>query len=231
MPLHQNLVGFGTRVGGDQFYPSVVALLHCDGADASTTFDDETGRVWTAGGNAQIDTAQSYFGGASALFDGSGDYISAANPTLYSADFTIQGFVRFNAISANRVIFATYNMAGSQGNTLIISLTSGNRLNISNGLASVTGTTAITTGVWYYVMFTYTHTGTAMRLYLNNALEISQTGAISNGAANMYFGGSPGDNNIGTWWMNGWLDEWRITKGIARSDISIPIVPFANYGR
>ncbi len=49
-----------------------------NGADGSTTFTDSaTGgsHTWTAYGNAQIDTAQNKFGGASGLFDGSGDYI------------------------------------------------------------------------------------------------------------------------------------------------------------
>src|SRR3990167_5787652 len=58
-------------------------LLHMDGADASTTFTDEVGHVFTPAGNAQIDTAQSKFGGASGLFDGTGDYITTPN----SADF------------------------------------------------------------------------------------------------------------------------------------------------
>lgn len=39
-----------------------VVLLHMNGTDASTTFTDESGKTWTAGGNAQIDTAQSKFG-------------------------------------------------------------------------------------------------------------------------------------------------------------------------
>lgn len=45
-----------------------------DGADAATTFTDSetTPKTVTANGNAQIDTAQSKFGGASALFDGTG---------------------------------------------------------------------------------------------------------------------------------------------------------------
>ena len=51
------------------------ALLHMDGADGSTTFIDESGKTWTRAGNAQIDTSQYKFGGASGLFDGSGDWV------------------------------------------------------------------------------------------------------------------------------------------------------------
>jgi hypothetical protein len=87
----------------------IAALLHFNGADASTTFTDETGKVWTASGNAQIDTAQSVFGGASGLFDGTGDYISTADHTDWRLDggsnsnlWTIDFLVRFSSVAANR---------------------------------------------------------------------------------------------------------------------------------
>ena len=70
-----------------------VALLHMDGADTSTTFTDESGKTWTANGNAQIDTAQSVFGGASGLFDGTGDYLSASD----HADWQLDGGSDSNA--------------------------------------------------------------------------------------------------------------------------------------
>ena len=49
--------------------------LRMNGIDASTTFSDEgtSGHTVTANGDAQIDTAQDKFGGASGLFDGTGD--------------------------------------------------------------------------------------------------------------------------------------------------------------
>jgi hypothetical protein len=55
-----------------------VLMLHMDGVDTCTHFLDSelTPKAVTAVGNAQIDTAQSKFGNASALFDGAGDYLS-----------------------------------------------------------------------------------------------------------------------------------------------------------
>ena len=61
---------FGTEEagGGDPYFANVSLLLHCDGSDASTTFTDSSsnGHTVTASNDAQIDTAQSKFGGASA---------------------------------------------------------------------------------------------------------------------------------------------------------------------
>lgn len=87
----------------------VKSLLHFDGADASTTFTDETGKTWSAFGNAQIDTAQSVFGGASGKFDGSGDYISTPYDTDHnpgSDDFGIAFRVKFSSTSGTQTLFA-----------------------------------------------------------------------------------------------------------------------------
>jgi len=56
---------------------STKLLSHCNGADTSTSFPDSSfsAHSVTANGNAQVDTAESQFGGASALFDGSGDFL------------------------------------------------------------------------------------------------------------------------------------------------------------
>ena len=63
------------------------SLLHMDGTDASTTFTDESGKTWTRGGDAQIDTASYKFGGASGLFDGTTDRLSVPD----SSDFNLAG--------------------------------------------------------------------------------------------------------------------------------------------
>lgn len=75
-------------------------LLHCDGTDGSTTFSDNgvTGHTVTANGNAQIDTAQSKFGNASGLFDGTGDYLTIpdhADWNFGTGNFTIDAWIRF----------------------------------------------------------------------------------------------------------------------------------------
>ena len=103
-----------------------VALLHFNGADASTTFIDESGKTWTASGNAQIDTAQSKFGGASGLFDGTGDSITTpdhADFDVGSGDFTVDFWMRQNTAWTGGVLgqysgsdfspFMIYNNAGA----------------------------------------------------------------------------------------------------------------------
>jgi hypothetical protein len=96
-----------------------VVLLHMNGSDASTTFTDNAfgglGHTWTANGNAQIDTAQSKFGGASGLFDGNGDYISTpdSDDFFFSAgDFTFDTWVRLSTDKTEHTLFK-HNIDGT----------------------------------------------------------------------------------------------------------------------
>lgn len=79
--------------------PSVVLLLHFDGADASTWFPDVTGRhAATRVGDVKLSATTSRFGGTSAYFDGAGDYLDFANSADFNfgtGDFTVgSGCVR-----------------------------------------------------------------------------------------------------------------------------------------
>ena len=68
----------------------------------------------TVYGNAQVDTAQSKFGGASALFDGTDDWLDVINPNSNwnfgtSSDFTIEGWFRPQSTSSGRVMYSLYD--------------------------------------------------------------------------------------------------------------------------
>lgn len=108
--LHLGGLGFSGGAGGgsptDPYFASVLSLLHMDGADGSTTFTDVTGKTWTAAGTAQIDTAQSKYGGASGLFDTTGDYVDATDASfaLGTGDFTVEFWLR-NSGSGAKVIY------------------------------------------------------------------------------------------------------------------------------
>ena len=87
-----NIVLTGTTTG-DAYYPQVAALLHFDGTNGSTTITDNSKNnlTVTASNGAAISTAQSKFGGASALFDGTDDYVNV--PNAANLDLTSQGTI------------------------------------------------------------------------------------------------------------------------------------------
>lgn len=220
---------------GDPSFGSVELLLHCDGADASTTFTDSSNntRTVTANGNAQIDTAQSQFGGASGLYDGTGDYLSvgdAADLEPGAGDFTIECWVRFANVSGLKTIIGKRaNIAGfgpiaiyANGTTLSIALsTNGTSWNITG--ASTIGTVAADT--WYHVAVT--RAGSTVRKFLNgvkNGTDVSTSSALVDNSAAVTVGADT--NGQG---HNGWIDEVRITIGVCRYTADFtPTGPFAD---
>lgn len=77
------------------FAPILSALFNFNGANNSTTFTDDSSHnhVPTRYGNTVISTTQSKFGGASAYFDGTGDYLGIATNSVFAMgyeDFTIE---------------------------------------------------------------------------------------------------------------------------------------------
>jgi hypothetical protein len=205
-------------------------MLHMDGADASTTFTDVnlggSAHTWTAAGNAQVDTAQSKFGGASALFDGTGDWITTpdhADFALGTGDFTIECWFNCNAAGGTVV-----RLAGQNNNTESVASTSfqirrsvGNLIQayVAVGAATfnVLGTTQFTNAVntgWHHVAVV--RTGGFLFLYIDGVQEGSAT-AISgsiNDSANALRVGAGGEVTAETW--VGWIDEFRLSVGIAR---------------
>lgn len=204
---------------GDPFYDLVVANLHFDGADGSTIFTDEKGHTFTAAGAAQIDTAQSVFGGSSLLLDGTNDFVTSpdhADWSFAAENFTIDCWVRFNGDPGTAgMTFVSHWEAytsnqrgwifGLNNNTLrFVYSTNGSNATILSAAWNPASAT------WYYVsVVRYGPTlyffvdgvllgtgniGTATIFDANTTLQI---GTQSNGA---------------DFDMNGWIDDVRITK-------------------
>ena len=226
MLAHRVMMGVAS---GDPYWGNVVALLHFDGADASTTFTDVKGHTFTASGDAQIDTAQSKFGGASGLFDGTGDYVtsdSSADFGFGSGDYTIEGWARQGNVSGDRLLIDT--RIGGQGVGLYSSTsTSARKLVLANNTAVIaTSSNTIPIDSWVHVALTRA-SGT-VKGFLGGAQEFSVTDSRTLAASTQIRFGA--NNGAGQLYI-GHLDEWRITKGVARytSSFTPPPAPFQNY--
>lgn len=223
--------------GGDPYWSTRVALLHFNGADASTTFVDEKGHPFTAVGNAQIDTAQSLFGGASLLLDGAGDYIWAADSADWdfgTGDFTVQIAIRFNALpgSGAMTLCGTYG-GSSSGWSLQFRNDGGggNRLRFSvEGDTGFDFAWSPATGTWYKIEVN--RSGTSLRAFVGGTqIGSTQTsGHNISSAAPLWVGGL--NSGSGVQWFNGWFDELRITKGRAEhtANYTPDAAPFPGSG-
>jgi hypothetical protein len=224
---HGGIGGPSPSQDTDPNFASVVSLLHFDGADGATTFTDNAPgsptRIWTPSGNAQIDTAQSKFGGASGLFDGAGDYLETADSPDWhfgSGDFTIEAWVRLNALGANQSIVlqigATFTNAEVGFGVLVAT---DNKLSCFIGDGTVTlkghctGGSALTTGQWYHIA--YTRNSTDFATWIDGTQNSTASGSETqaNSTQVVRIARADASNNF---YLNGWIDDLRITKGVAR---------------
>lgn len=212
----------------DPDFANVSLLLHMDGSNGSTTFTDSSSNAFTvtANGNAQISTAESQFGGASGLFDGTGDYLSLADNADFdfgTGDFTIECWIK---PSSGKSI-ASGNATGD----FMFATDTFNAGDIGfgrNGLAwDLTAASPGLTAGWNHVAVT--RSGTTLRILCNGSVAATGSGNTEsyNVTNNLWIGarstsGSPDQ------FFNGYIDEFRITKGVARwtGSYTVPTAPF-----
>lgn len=237
MLIVSQLDGFGAFSAGEGNDSFTKLLLHCDGADASTTFTDESvggaHGAATVGGDAQVDTAQSVFGGASALFDGTGDYLQYASHADWNLgasgagnDWTVDFRLRLAAVDGTqRGLLSTFNDSGTNGWYLYVTSSALGAWSGSGSDRSVAWSPS--TGVWYHVA--YVKNGTTITLAVNGtSLGTIADGDFNNDSQAIRVGQRQVNNTSNG--LNAWFDEIRISKGIARWT-SFPFTPpSAAYG-
>jgi hypothetical protein len=209
----------------DPYSDNVSLLLHMDGSNGSTTFTDSSGNAIavTGYGNAQISTAQSRFGGSSAYFDGSGDYLSTASSLapfqMGTGDFTVEAFIRPTGSGASSGYKGLIGLEEFDTDTLY--MLSGTVLWYNSGTAAG----VIAADTWYHVAAS--RQGTTLRVFLDGVLVNTSTNSN-----NMTFGRlRVGSNGPSTGeFFQGWIDELRITKSVARytANFTPPTAPFPN---
>lgn len=215
--------------GIDPYFANVVALLHFDGSDGSTSFPDTTGNSWTANGNAQVDTAQSVFGGASGLFDGTGDYLSTTDDakfTMGTSNFTVECRVRF-AVSpgANEYAIASQWRGDVSNQRAWIFRYNNGALEFvysTSGSNAVVATIAWSpsSGTWYSIAAS--RVGSNLYLFIDGTLVLTHnisTSSIFNSNFTPLLGAVSTSGSIARF-LNGWIDEFRWTIGTGRYNAS-----------
>lgn len=210
---------------GDSAFDKVSLLLHGDGADGSTVFTDSSAapKTVTATGNVKISTAQSKWGGASALFDGADDELTLASHEAFgfgTGDFTWEAWVwRQNADCA---LFDVRNNGDDVG-TLVAYISSTGYLSWFDSSAKNSTTNQIPVDVWTHVA--YCREGGTLHMFVDGVLVRSDAKNSDMGSARALRIGRDVVSNAD---FAGYIDEIRITKGLARytSDFTPPTEPF-----
>ena len=201
----------------DEHWSNVSLLLHMDGSNGSTTFTDSSANNFTitASGNAQITTTDPKFGTGALTLDGTGDYLTLpANSAfqLGTGNFTVECWVYVNSGNTNNGLFTF-------GTTFAAYIYSGDwyLAGVSMG--------AVTTGAWQHLAVT--RSGSDLRMFIDG----TQIGATRT------YGTDITANVLDIGWyfstaytINAKIDEFRLTKGVARyiTNFTAPAAAFPN---
>lgn len=216
----------------DEYWSSVVLLLHMDGTGASFTDSSTAARTVTAYGDATQSATESKYGGKSLYCDGTGDYITVPSSSDFdwsAGDCVIEGWIRLGDMSKTRHMFGT--TAGNSdfktgcyvesNGTISIGLVGLNNLSSSSG--------AVVLNTWHHVAFV--KSGSSAYIYVDGTRVASGTASQgwSSGSAQFSIGRTyQTGSGDGDW--QGYIDDLRVTVGSNRgytgSTITVPTVAY-----
>ncbi len=177
--------------------------------------DSETApKTVTTNGNAQTSATQSKFGGASAYFDGSGDYLSLANSADWafgSGDFTIDYWFYQDALGTYQTHLKFFDNTNGRA-WMTYTHAQGLYFQWNNEGEVFTGPSYVNLGAWNHAAFV--RNGNNLKIYLNGVARYNNDFNYTiNASTEPLLIGYPlnGGN-----YFNGYIDELRVSKGIAR---------------
>ncbi len=221
-----NTVFTGTKSNDPNYADNVSLLLNGNGTNGSTTFTDSSsyGHTVTPVGDAQISDAQSKFGVSSMYFDGNGDYIYIGNPSSsliewYNGDFTIESWIYMTAAPTNGSSITPMVGHGNVSSSVIYwSFGPKNDRTIqfyywSGTQNSFTTTSTVPLTTWTHIAFV--KNGTNLKIYIDGTESNSTTLSVTpqSQSSGNYLSVGRVSNQGG---FNGYIDDLRITKGVAR---------------
>jgi hypothetical protein len=217
----------------DPFFGNTSLLMHFDASAGSSSFSDVRGHAVPVSGTVAHATSTSKFGGASGQF-GSGYLgpITGADLNLGTSNFTMEAWVYLTSTASTSTILAShnYNTAGFNGNW-VLRITDPSNIAFAtyDGVGNseyVEFPSTWTTGIWYHVAVVRERT--SVRIYQNGAQVGSTmllTKALTDGGTSGVRIGAANFNSP----FPGFIDEVRITKGVARYPAGAITVPTAAF--
>jgi hypothetical protein len=209
-----------TAVIPDPFFSNVALLLHMDGA--GSTFVDSSGTPKeVAAVGATQSTAESRWGGKSAYFDGSGDYLTVPSSSAFgfgTGDFTIEYWHYPLQNTGNETHIDTRPSDSSAW--LVLGKSSSGAVRCYDGSSVRTGG-SMNLNAWNHIA--WVRSGGANTLYLNGSSVITFTnGGDAGSSCGLTIGSNVLTSAENTY---GYIDDIRITKGVART-ITVPTAAF-----
>ena len=207
---------------------NTIVLLHFDGADGSTTFTDETGKVWTPYSAAQLNTAEQKFGTASAIFNNNAaTYIETpyhADFDLGNSDWTIDFWIKLPNLDNEDFIQIGTNFT----NGIAVYLTS-TTLVVNIGLETeFLGTPfGLSANAWTHIAVVKTNATDNLKVFVGG---VKKSDVTNSAHPTITTAVSVGKVTTQGWGLEGWIDELRISN-VARwtSDFTPPTAAYGLF--
>jgi len=208
----------------DPHFADVMLLMHMEGTNGSTVFTDVKSHTVTPATGTTISTTHSQFGNSSALLNHADAKLTVSSDAWgFTGDFTAEAWIYPVVMDYYATIFNS--AGGTYPYFFTITPYGGIRLYQSSSASDLVIQTAsgeIATGSWHH--FAVTRSGTTVRVFVNGVQVGINTNYIrtwgGTGALNI------GNDQYGSV-FKGYIDEVRITKGVARYTSNFtPVGPF-----
>jgi len=203
-----------TATLSDIYWQNVSALLHFEGDNNSASFTDETGRVWDRLGDTKLSAVKSMFGLSSLFLDGASSLSTGFSSGFAygTGDFTWELFANFNSLSGNRYLIDHSSGLGNNGTLSYYN----NTLRYYNPTTGVSGplyNTLIPLEVnrWYHIAIVRLSGVTT--IYIDGIAKASGNDLHNYNSLELWLGRYAGGGGT---FFDGYIDELRITKGVAR---------------
>jgi hypothetical protein len=227
---------FSASMGANPFGGSntaaATATLLLNSTNAGITDNAMMNNLETVG-NAQVSTSVVKYGSGSLAFDGTGDYLvsNPASTDLYAfgtGDFTIEFWLYVNTVFGTQIVYDC-RPTGTNGAQPIVFVDAGVVKFQHTSSVRITGPSLVT-GTWYHIAVA--RSGTNTKMFVNGiqggSTYTSDTTAYTNSSQRPIIGVDAANTSINP--LNGYIDDLRITKGVARytANFQPPKVAFAN---
>ena len=161
-------------------------------------------------GSAQLSSTVSKFGETSMLFNGTTDYLSS--PTNTSFDQNVIFTVEFWAYKTGAGTGNGYLYAQNTSGFLTILFNATNNVLIDKSFVGVqvTSSSTFASNAWHHIAMVYD--GTNTRLFVNGVLQGTMSGGGAASATTLTIGAYLSGSNF----FQGYIDELRVTRGVAR---------------
>ena len=161
-------------------------------------------------GAAQLSSTVSKFGLTSMFFNGTTDYLSS--PTNTSFDQNVIFTVEFWAYKTGAGTGNGYLYAQNTSGFLTILFNATNNVLIDKSFVGVqvTSSSTFASNAWHHIAMAYD--GTNTRLFVNGVLQGTMSGGGAASATTLTIGAYLSGSNF----FQGYIDELRVTRGVAR---------------